>query len=120
MKRIRVDGLDVAWRVYVLDEARIDKCEHDYADHAYRDNGPAELRTENAFFGFRHGSTHDATRQKHEREDQEPCQQNKANSQPRERQGTARDLPHHPPKARLIPLLQALMGFVRSDCIRCN
>jgi hypothetical protein len=24
MKRVRVDGLDIAWRVYVLDEARIE------------------------------------------------------------------------------------------------
>src|SRR5260370_4900443 len=41
MKRVRVDGLDIPWRGYVVDYARLHKFGHDSADPSYRHNNPA-------------------------------------------------------------------------------
>src|SRR3954466_6768389 len=69
MQRLRIDGFDVARGIDVMDETRIDDRQHDDADDAARNRGPAELGPEDGLFGRRHGSAHHAAGQEHERVD---------------------------------------------------
>ncbi len=112
MQRFWVDRLDVAGRVDVVRQARIDQRQHDDADDAGRDGGPAKLGTEDALLAHRHGSAHRATRQEYKGINQEPRHQHQADGECRERQRAARNFAHHALEEGVVSLRQA-RAFIR-------